>query len=385
MFPLLKSFATALVVYSATFGLFLPWLCSNLGFSKYYNEPLLPYKRLDRRNDARIEHARKTLEWFALVNGSRTSQDRLEFCVVIVSVHRCANCHYLLQVAAQLLPQVVEDKGRSKLAILNADHNPTLNQDAGFLSRFITVLNRTSFSSGGGTIPSDLREKEKQDYIGALKIGLKCNADYILVVEDDALPTKNLLKKLRLVLYYKLPWSWLRAGTSDWAFLKLFYPEKWQGFGWPEVPELVLAGVSGALAAVTVQWRLQGIRRKSHVLIMFATWSVYFTLLVYTVGRAHLIELRKLVPLLHSVVKAPGCCTPAVLFQRQYAQKLAHFLRSVNCSKKYPIDLAMDDFAGHYQLRKYLVTPNLFTHIGVYSSLDASPKDFREFDLIFGP
>jgi len=357
-------------------------LCHRLGFSKYFNKPNEPYKFLEAENKERTEEAKK---YFNSLYKSTTTlpqydqNGQSDFSIVLLTAHRGSNTHYSLQVASRLLPQVISDEGRSVLTIFNSDPQPGLNEDAVYLSKFIEVVNSSL------PVTSASRSREKDDYILGLEIGLRHNSTYILMIEDDALPSIRLLGHLRYVLKHKMPGKFLK-GRRDWAFLKLYYPEKWQGFGWPELPELVLIGIVGGSLAVWVQLKMRSpIQRKISLYCTFAVWGVYVVLVVYTVGRAHWIELRKLSPVMYSVVKAPGCCTPGVLYPRSHARNLANFLKSVQCSESYPMDVAIDDFAKKMNLERYLVIPNMISHIGVHSSLGSRMKHFAEFYLMFKP
>ena len=369
-------------IYISTFVLVLPLLCHKLGFSTYFNKPKEPYKHLEAENKERTEEARK---YFNSLYKSTTTlrqfdeNGQIDFSIVLLTAHRGSNTHYSLQVASRLLPQVISDEGRSVLTILNTDPQPGLNEDASYLSTFITIVNSSL------PLTSASRSREKEDYIVGLEIGLRHNSTYVLMIEDDALPSKRLLTHLRYVLQNKMPGKFLKS-RRDWAFLKLYYPEKWQGFGWPELPELVLIGILGGTLAVWVQLKMRNtIRRKVSLYCTFTVWGVYVVLVVYTVGRAHWIELRKLSPVMYSVVKAPGCCTPGVLYPRLHAYSLANFLKSIQCSANYPMDVAIDDFANKMNLERYLVIPNMISHIGVHSSLGSQMKHFAEFYLMFKP
>ena len=368
-------------IYISTFILVLPLLCQKLGFSTYFHKPKEPYKYLEAENEKRTEEARK---FFNSLKPNGTSiqynQGRqIEFSIVLLTAHRGSNIHYSLQVASRLLPQVISDKGKTTITVLNSDPQPGLNEDAVFLSNFVTAINSSL------PVTAASRSREKEDYIVGLEIALQHNPTYVLMIEDDALPSKRLLDHLRFVLKYKMPGKFLKS-RRDWAFLKLYYPEKWQGFGWPELPELVLIGFLGGSLAVWVQLKMGSrTRMKQSLYVTFIVWAVYIILIVYTVGRAHWIELRKVSPLMYSVVKAPGCCTPGVLYQRTHARDLANFLKLVQCSEKYPMDVAIDDFADKMNLEKYLVIPNMISHIGVHSSLGSQLKHFAEFYLMFKP
>ena len=371
------------MIYILTFIFVLPLLCHKLGFSTYFAKPKEPYKILEAQNDERTKQAKEFLKRFEESATPLRTLDHgrpIEFLIVLLTAYRASNTHYLLQVAARLLPQVRNDGRKSFISILNSNPESGQNEDALYLSKFMPVIKSSA------PFTSHLRSREKEDYIVGLETALQYSTTYVLMIEDDALPSENLLKDLRFVLKHKMPWKFLKA-HRDWAFLKLYYPEKWQGFGWPELPELILIGVLGGCVGIWVDLKFKN-RTRTNKLSLFCTflvWSIYVVLFVYTVGRAHLIELRKLSPFMYSVIKAPGCCTPGVLYQRSRALELAKFLKSVNCNDTYPMDVAIDDFAKKSNLERYLVIPNMVSHIGVHSSLSTRLKHFAEFYLMFKP
>lgn len=379
-------------LFGLTFIFILPSVCENLGFSMYFISSKVNTVIIDNENDARVRKAKQTLNHLAsgfpdenlTTKQLHAKKSGLDFAIVVVSVHRRSNPHYLLQTASRLMLEVKRDRGNSEIVIFNAERNPELNYDVNFLSRFVKVLNR-SFP----LVSDDIFAKEKQDYMEALQAGLQLNSRYVLVVQDDALSVSEILWKLRYILKWKMPWKWLKSGSQSWAFLKLYYPEKWQGFGNPEVPELILIGVLGTFCFTKVRKTVFKTQRNHVGNKLWWLWcvsgSLYFVLVAYTVGRAHWIEMRKILPLFYSVSTAPGCCIPAVLFPADNARDLVQFLNRTNCRKGYPIDFALDDFVKKNGLKGLLVSPNLFSHIGFHSSLHSFDKNPEEFRLLFDP
>ncbi len=98
---------------------------------------------------------------------------------------------------------------------------------------------------------------------------------------------------------------------------------------------------------------------------------LYFILVAGAIGRPHLLQLRFLFkPYLTSFMRAPECCTQALLFPNKGAQLVTQYLNSVTCRHGWSKDmalLAMEQENSQY--KAYMVQPNLFTHVGIYSSL----------------
>lgn len=382
-------FLLVLYLYVTTFGLVLPWLCQNLGFSLFYNQASQSKERIERINELRTAKAYQTLSQMPKIsdltqgtlstNTPKLKNNRLKIAFVIVSVQRPANPHYIVQVVARLLEQRIHKD--HKITILDADSKSTVNEDISLLSEYVTVVN---IQNGLRNASLDqVFEKERLDYISALQLGVIDNADYTIIIEDDALPDKNFLRNLSFVIKWKIPW--LRS-TPKWAFLKLYYPEKWQGFGNTEILELILIFIiSGFLTTRFYIFLTKSKRSLVTVLFIFISSGGYFTILAYTFGRAHLIELGKFSAVFYRIIAAPSCCTPAVLYPKEHIKSLVLFLQSKTCSSSYPLDFALDDFVASQNLVKYLVSPNLVSHIGFHSSLNKVDKDIREFSLLFDP
>ena len=120
----------------------------------------------------------------------------------------------------------------------------------------------------------------------------------------------------------------------------------------------MLGFIGGCFTLCVDQESRTRIRRKLLPLVCrFIVWSAYVVFIACTIERTHLIELWKLfLPFMYSVVKAPGCCIPGVLYQKSHALELAKYLESIQCNDKYPVDVAMDDFADKSNLERYLLS-----------------------------
>ncbi|EDO44841.1 predicted protein [Nematostella vectensis] len=389
--PLFRWLLIMVYLYIATFMFFLPWFCRDLGFSMYYTKSDHTIDQLREVNRARTLKARdflsstSKLSIWDFFNGEK--REDLEFAFIVVSVRRQENSNYLLQVAARLIDQTLREKETPTAAVVvNVDAEPDLNEDANALSKYMTVLNQKEIlrKANWTFLYDSVYEKEKQDYAFALEVGVRLGAKYTVIIEDDALPDTQLIKKLQLVLKHRLPKPWFKP-HNDWSFIKLYYPEKWQGFGNTEIHELICIFIFGGVIAVLIHVRILKSRNLQIQVFLFFALGIFFVAVAYGVGRAHWIELRKLVFPFYTVSKAPNCCTPAVLYPKEHLKNLAGFLTTKTCSKTYPLDFAIDEYAEKLRLQKYLVTPNLFTHIGFHSSLNKANKDLREFSLLLDP
>ncbi|EDV29243.1 Transmembrane protein 246 [Trichoplax sp. H2] len=390
--------AIASLVFFVTFLVIMPLTCRNLSFSYYYKKHELNNyinKKL-HQNEARAHKANEQLQQFIQNIGpdrlkeefnKRLHQPHQQFCFGLVSTGRKYNPKYLTQVVARLIPQIYKDTSTT-LIIYNANSPPKINRDAVQLSKYLPIVTRSS--SKNQQYNDGTASKESVDYLYILKKCIQTNARYIIILEDDALPTTDFIENLHYIIHKTLPTDSLSRST--WAFIKLYYPEKWQGWGNPEVPELIIT--SGQLATVfaivwnILSWKnifLRGYRR------IFLSWLIFIIVLCYAIlflallGRQHLIELRKLSRSFYTLVPAPECCTPAIIYPLDKAILLADYL--ANNSLERPIDFIIDDFIKKNKLEKFLILPNLVSHIGLISSLSHksySPNPYN-YDFIFDP
>ncbi|KAI8484078.1 hypothetical protein Bbelb_381960 [Branchiostoma belcheri] len=308
-------------LYVITFVIALPLLCSDLPYSMYFRYDVTPGRRtqLDRaieENQLRIAVAEDYLRKhgphhrvFRRLN--RMAQKRTQPQLVIT-------------VVVTRFVQLLEHEGDDVMfQVCNVHFPPETHHEAVFLSKYVPVVHRES--NEGQTDEEDPFEREKLDYTFCLEKSVELNPEYVLMVEDDALPTPDMLHVLRHKLQYRLKLR-IRQGelvhsSDDWAFLKLYNIERWQGYG----------------------------------------------------------NDMRLSAQLYTVTTGPFCCTPAVLYPGNMAAEIADFLKSGTCDERYPLDFALSDFAIDKGLPRYKVEPNLVQHVGLVSSIRSDVRDPMEF------
>ncbi|XP_052801626.1 post-GPI attachment to proteins factor 4-like isoform X2 [Mya arenaria] len=259
-------------------------------------------------------------------------------------------------------------------SICNVDPRLEVNPEISNLPKWIPVHKR--FDGRRKLSIEDARssyEKAKNDYVFCLEHTLQTNASYILLMEDDALAMDNLFHVLSHFIFS------LRKLSSDethvplldkLTYLKLFYPVHLSGYFNvdPErVPELIsVALVLTALTLCAVTFCQPSLRvSPTFVKIAF----VFFLLVVVIIGRYNIIELRSVSDRLFYLTPAPRGSAVAVLYPRQGALDIARYLPLYRCDKRLPKDLAMGEIVIKHGLDARLVQPNLFEHIGHYSSV----------------
>lgn len=214
-------------------------------------------------------------------------------------------------------------------------------------------------------------EKEKRDYASCLmEVQTQYNPDYILVVEDDALPVENALKTIDHWIYY------LSRKSTRYSYLKLYHPKRLQGFESLEaerIPQLFgISAVLGTLLGwIETQFTL-GTGKQAYSFWTLLSWFIYSALVAIAIGRPHLESWRSLLsPHFHYSVPDPYCCTQAVLYSSESAKDFSRYLETVTCNETFH----KDDALWSYNLARRLngsgrlLQPNLFRHVGLWSSL----------------
>lgn len=370
----------------------LPRFCGDLGFSIFYNPTSSSYAQVAADNEKRADAASNYMldhhEEFSAELSDRLNASGTEFCVLVISVRRPENPRYLTQVVARLIPQLLQLNNFS-FCIYNPEG--ALHQEAMKLAPYVPIASRKMKRDNNLL---DKYDAERRDYVAALQWCLTKGAHYNIILEDDALPDLLFVQKLRFVIDHRLPFN-----EHSWAMLKLFYPEKYQGWGDSASVTLELIFVvmsSGIVIALFSALTIPGplciscqpptIQISWTLAVIRCVFSMGFVLyIMLALGRPHWEELKKVSPYLARVVEARGCCTPAMLYPAEHLPQLVEYLNSVHCTSAFPIDIAIDKFAKENHLHKFLTIPNLVRHIGMVSSLPKSHKNVKEFQLLFDP
>ena len=290
---------------------------------------------------------------------------------------------YLTQVMTQFSKVFESDKifNTKALFICDVYPGPGEHNEAIRLSKQFVRIARFPNASASAAI-KDPFEKEKEDYAFCLQKALMYQPKYVLLVEDDTVPRPDLFK----VIYHKTGKMSLPLSKDEIGYIKLYYPERWQGYGFEfaKLLELIYIGLAGGLLFLCLStlhcgFPIPSRRCRSIRLFIFTVGFIYLTLVGLVIGRQHIIELRRLSETFYALADAPDCCTPAVLYPARSAGKFASHLSTVTCSNNFPLDFALENFMGGIQLKRYLIEPNLFKHIGLVSSTKGISRDLRDF------
>lgn len=391
------------VLYAVTFLIVLPNLLRNVRYSLFYarldSDVLLNLTK--SMNSDRIAQAEN---YFSSLNSSGMQDGCVAHTIVesdvavtvaltVITVSR--NRHeidnyepkYLTQTVWKFHSQMEKWRPRSRglqihMSICNVDDDVPSYQEANALSELIPMFsrfNRTQFSSVHPL------EKEKEDYAFCLNKSLDIHkkADYIFLVEDDALPTDDMFEVLQRVLMQQSARSYTRGEfhhkPSNVAFIKFFHPERLLNFisFQPErLPELIsyAALLSTLLVVVVYFYATARVPASTDnwktVDVLFRQLFLFSLVVMLACGRTGISEWRRLAsPHFYSFTPSPSCCTQALLFPREAALLTVNYLDSSTCEQNFGKDSVLDNMLQDLQMTAYLVQPNTFEHIGVYSTL----------------
>lgn len=373
---------------------------NNKPFSKVYhlfNSKNDVFKLAKQLNSERLFKAHQYLD--GLNKTQQPNYDsRPELAIVIVTVKRKAydasSLGYVLQSISATHKLFVNDLvfPKKTMMICNVDLHPENYTEIVNLKPFIPVVERYGASSLPITINSSRismyakrrynskYDKETVDYMYCLESAYSLGASYVLLIEDDALPREDTLKVLKnKILYIK------SKNKGRYSFIKLYYPQRWQGYAYESsrILEIISVGCVGAGLAVAIQFIT--CRTKSYFLqvMYFSCGAWLFVTAALIIGRQNVFEFYRISKYLYSLRNSPGCCTQAMLYTRQFIPALIDFLSVKH--KALHTDLAIYNFTNVTGIPAYQIEPNLFYHVGMYTSLSSSDKHKNAEEFIFNP
>ena len=279
----------------------------------------------------------------------------------------------------------IPDATKTKVVpfLCNIDANSLLHKEA------LDLEDRINIAVKYHAVPNDMEmfDKEKTDYSFCLLSALKYKPKYVILLEDDVLAVQNFFGILKTKLDHILA---SHDNADDWLFMKMYYPQKWQGFGHNVYHYMELIGIAifGGFGAVVLQFCFAYFCRKKHKLsprktsifgLYFILGAIYCVLLAVSVGRPYLLQLRTFSSHTYDLISAPGCCTQAVLYPASKAEKIAQHLNTITATHMFGVDLIIDRYALDNGLYSYLIEPSLVKHIGMVSSLKRKSKPASEF------
>ena len=245
------------------------------------------------------------------------------------------------------------------------------------LSSYVSTVFRYRHDAAAADEDANIFERGKDDYVFCLRTAAgRFRSRYYLVLEDDVLVRDGALESVNFVMnYFGL------FAADDWLFLKLYYPDKWSGYGRSVDTLAELAGYSvlgGSLVAAAASRRLLNCRSMPRS-FWVVSGSVFAALVCVGVGRQYVESWRGHFASTHRLVAAPGCCTQATLYPARVVPDVVTHLRRVRSDYDFSVDVALDGLAQLRGLRRHLLQPNVVKHIGLVSSLRRNSKSAIHF------
>ncbi|XP_006268813.1 post-GPI attachment to proteins factor 4 [Alligator mississippiensis] len=358
-----------------TFGVLAPLACHRLIHSYFFLRRwhLNPVSQEFLKQNQ--EEGQAALHYFEALQAPNSSEIsgaealRPRLLVTIITVQRRNEFHYVLQVAShfhRLLQKCGSGCQNYRIFLCNVDMDPSSHQDVQLLSNFFTTVNH--YRNGEDPEASvNQFEKEKRDYAFCLEQSLLAyKPEYVLLVEDDAVPEEDIFPVLQHLLLVRLP----KPHVRDALYLKLYHPERLQHYINPEPMRILewfgMGMLLGPLLSFMYSWAF-GRPAVSWLIIFF--FFLYTMALAELVGRHYLLELRRLSPALYNLVPVTECCTPAMLFSAPSAHRALRYLKELYCHQGFAKDIALYSLLRPQGERAYVVEPNLVRHVGMFSSL----------------
>ncbi|XP_062892937.1 transmembrane protein 246 [Mobula hypostoma] len=357
------------LLYLLVLGVGLPLFGADRRLSRYYLGGAEGLQRLTDQALARsLERAEEAERYFRDTPQWHEEEEEqgppgLTLAIVTTARRQGAEHRYFLQVAAAYhrLLRLCPWCGRARLFACNVHHPP---EDHALPRRARSLIPEVRRFGEEGSPPApedDPFEKEKADYLFCLGRALAGGARHVLLAEDDALPRPDLFPVLGDVLGRRL------QGRQP-LYVKLYHPERLQGYLHPEPARLLEWAGLGALGGSLLRWLLPAPagRRSWRSLAALAALCM---LAAELGGRVYLLELRRLSPQLYALAPASHCCTPAMAFTADGARRAMAYLGERQCRRGYAKDTALYEAAREHSEEAYVVEPNLVSHIGLYSTL----------------
>ncbi|XP_071481302.1 post-GPI attachment to proteins factor 4-like [Diadema antillarum] len=405
-----------MAVYSLTFFLVLPFFFRSLPLTKYYKLFHDPLKTLDearRMNQEQADLAESQLfqmsksETKMLYEKSRENA-KLNLVIGIITMSRYEGSgvrqkhpRYLTQVMLALHLALQQSGGLqdTTMFICNTNRVPKDHKEAINLSEFFLSVNKPT------KLEINRYEREKLDYQFCLSEASKFDARYVLLLQDDALPHRDFYSVLMYILRNRLE-SHISHGdqhvsSNDWLWLKLNFPNSlaryernyYFAIEWVSI-SLVITGVGmlllsiyregrGHLTNTTLNGGSQSLLNHSSYYDVFLASFVYVLLVVWLLGKPYISLARTASPSLYTLGPGTSCCLPAVLFPQSQVPGILEYLQATKLSSDNPLDFALDDYHQKRKLRQYLLSPNIFTHIGFISTLHMVPSTKEAENYVF--
>ena len=391
-------------LYMVTTFVVLPIVCYNLPFSWWFD---LYHSQDDMKNlaltlnEQRLKKAREYFKYIDLRKSiefyKKSKEVNIAIAVAIVTVKRNFlkgnDMGYLSQAVASMDYLIKRDRkfGSIYMFVCNVNQDPEAHVEVASIEGYVPVIQRFGANITHARTVRNLLynkmnhvnsfEKETIDYMFCLEHAKELNPRYVLLLEDDVMPCSLLFD----ILWDKITNQMM--SNKNFSHIKLYYPEKWQGYAFElkrilELISFAAVGAGMALLVHSIARLFSSSSRESYHtrLLYFVFGAIFLATIVHAIGRQTILELRRMTSFLYYVKDSDGCCTPAMLYPNYVIHPLLDFIGQEGIRTKYHLDLAIKEFVTEKQYAAYQIEPNLFRHTGMYTSLEHhSVKQPREF------
>ena len=370
----------------------------------FYNDPFSVYHRfmtgkksaeakVAAQNDKRIVHASTIISGletnYLNKGGGEEEMDSNKplVTITVVTVSRVISGYapkYLSQVTAKFLELIGKHNYdfRVNFSLCNMEPRPGRHPEADSLAKYVRVIRKPAVA-GEWTWHNE--ERLKEGYVWCLNQTLDQPTYFAFLVEDDALPHDDVLEVVSRMIQNHMvvrssdqlcPGNGVsRKHLDKTVFIKFYHPERLIDFialDRERLPELLAFATvfSTILFAfyylLNPSYRLAILENTSTVMAVFFLIS---TCACLCIGRHNMNQYHRLAsPHLYYLTPSPSCCTQAVLYPRHSVPRVVSFLHNFTCNKTFSIDHGLDIYFTAPNRYAYLVQPNVFDHIGMYSA-----------------
>ena len=406
----LKFVVKILLGYTLLSVCLLPSLRSNWKFSKVYQQNT----EMDFDNAIEINYQRRleANKYLANLDAAKVKQTyvnnekstNLRFVIGVITVARNTQnlkdhqqTQYLTQVLSRLHEVLDKSHALNKVYIFmcNVDPYPDKHQEANRMADFFPNVRRGK--TGSFYRGKNRHVLEKQDYAFCLQSAMKYNSKYVLLIQDDAYPHENFYQVMNNILRTKLEtrieMGELVPDNGDWAWLKLntpyyrndFHSDIYNIYQWVALTMFFAGSVALIFHIYQECQHLAKNRGRGTSQNKMAAYLVFLVsfpcifAIIWTIGRPYFLKARSLSSHFYYLEPGTSCCLPAVVYPRNKISDIIEFISRDSShdeakvkehKKVQPLDWALHDYREQKELRQYLLTPNIFTHIGFYSTLN---------------
>ena len=248
-------------------------------------------------NDRRLVETDSFLSNYSPIRNDQSQQ--LDVIITVVSVSRNRNSldsykpRYLTQTVASLHRALYESGYNASLFLCNVDSDPTTYDEAIAMKQYFSdVFSR--FSSARYTGDHHRLEKEKQDYAYCMQRSLDVvpGVNNILILEDDALPHKDMFPLLDHTITNRLS---TQSSNDRTAYVKFFHPQWLIGY-WSldasRLSSLWALSVLMSVASFCLESKLRehkkiqfaAIISKENSSMRLLLWFLYYCILFISIG-----------------------------------------------------------------------------------------------------